>query len=28
MGKGLAYDLSLIEEINILGKKYSCAGLI
>jgi len=25
--KGLAYDLSLIEEINILAKKYSCPSL-
>jgi len=27
MEKGLAYDLSLIEEINILAKKYSCPSL-
>ncbi len=27
MGNGLAYDLSLIEEINMLAEKYSCAGL-
>jgi len=27
MEKGLAYDLSLVEEINILAKKYSCASL-
>jgi len=25
--KGLAYDLLFIEEINMLAKKYSCAGL-
>ncbi len=25
--RGLGYDLSLIEEINILARKYSCAGL-
>ncbi len=28
MEKGLSYDLSLIEEINMLAKKYSCAGLM
>jgi len=28
MEKGLAYDLSLIEEINMLAKKYSCVGLM
>ena len=27
MGKGLVYGLSLIEEINMLARKYSCAGL-
>jgi len=27
MEKGLVYDLSLIEEINILARKYSCAVL-
>jgi LDH2 family malate/lactate/ureidoglycolate dehydrogenase len=27
MEKGLAYDLSLVEEINMLARKYSCAGL-